>query len=78
MWFMSKTLSKIRLTAEREANGLSKAALARAARHDQALISKIESGRVKPYPSELGRIADALGWPRQDAESLLRRTDGAE
>lgn len=73
---MSKTLSKIRLTAEREAKGLSKAALARAACLDQALVSKIESGRVRPYPRELVRIAEALGWPTQDAETLLRTADG--
>lgn len=74
---MSKTLSKIRLTAEREAKGFSKAALARAACLDQALISKIEMGRVTPYPGQLERIAVALGWPKQDAESLLRSADEA-
>ncbi len=65
----------LRLTTERQARKLSKAALSRLARIDQALMSKIEAGRVMPYPVELGRIADALQWPPADANRLLEDPD---
>ncbi len=51
------------LTREWERRGWSKAALARSASLDQGLMSKIESGRVRPYPAELRRLAVALDWP---------------
>jgi transcriptional regulator with XRE-family HTH domain len=50
---------------------MSKAELARAARLDQGLVSKIESGRVRPYMPELRRLAQALDWPEDRAEELL-------
>lgn len=49
------------LTARRISAGLSKAQLARRADLDQSLLSKIESGRVRPYPKQLQRLARALG-----------------
>jgi transcriptional regulator with XRE-family HTH domain len=68
----------IRLTAIRTKIGMSKASLARAARIDQGQMSKIESGRVVPYPGELARLAEALHWPVDDAEELLEalKTEG--
>lgn len=66
------------LTRERIKRGLSKAGLARAARLDQALISKIEAGRVRPYPSQLSRLAEALGWPDNAAEKLLEESEGGQ
>lgn len=68
----------LRLTTERRAQKLSKAALSRLARIDQALMSKIEAGRVMPYPVELGRIARALQWPPADANRLLEDLDDTE
>ncbi len=68
----------LRLTTERRAQKLSKAALSRLARIDQALMSKIEAGRVKPYPVELGRIAEALEWPPADADRLLEDLGNTE
>ncbi len=58
----------LKLTFEREKIGMSKAELSRKAGLDQSLISKIESGRIKPYPSEINRISYVLGLP---AEQLL-------
>jgi transcriptional regulator with XRE-family HTH domain len=65
------TKKRIRLTVEREARGWSRAALARRARIDQGTYSKIEQGRVIPYPIELGRIARALRVPAENAAALL-------
>ena len=48
-----------------------KAKLARRARLDQANVSRIEAGRVRPYGVELRRLARALGLPACDAERLL-------
>ncbi len=59
------------LTREWERHGWSKAALARSASLDQGLMSKIESGRVRPYPAELRRLAVALDWPTGDISRLL-------
>lgn len=61
----------VNLTIERQRHGWSKAELARRARLDQGLVSKIESGRVRPYPGELRRLARALGVMRGNAEWLL-------
>ncbi len=61
----------LRLTKERERRGWSKAALARSASLDQDLMSKIESGRVRPYPAELRRLVVALDWPTGDISRLL-------
>ncbi|MEH7548781.1 MULTISPECIES: helix-turn-helix domain-containing protein [Bacillaceae] len=59
----------LRITFEREKIGMSKAELSRQAGLDQSLISKIESGRIKPYPSEIKKISQVLGLP---AEQLLK------
>ena len=61
----------LNLTERRIAAGLSKAALARRASLDQALLSKIESGRVRPYERELQRLAVALDVPVPQAATLL-------
>ena len=52
----------LRLTQQRVSRGLSKARVARRAGLDQALMSRVESGRYRPYGGELRRIAEALGW----------------
>lgn len=61
----------LRITLERERRGMTKAALARAASVDQGLMSKIESGRVRPYPGQLRRLAAALEWGGDQPEALL-------
>lgn len=62
------------LTKMRLERGWSKAKLARRAQIDQGTQSKIESGRTRPYPAELKRLAVALGVPAADAPSLLTHT----
>lgn len=66
----------LRLTALRVQRGWSKAELARRARLDQAHVSRIEAGRVRPYPVELERLARALGIDPKEAERLLDKGDG--
>ncbi len=61
----------LKLTVEREQRGWSKAKLARRARLDQATVSRIESGRLRPYRRELERLARALDVPKANAETLL-------
>jgi len=68
----------IRLTQKRQERGWSQAKLARASETDQGLLSKIESSRVKPYPKELERIADALGQPRDKAHLLVQEVGADE
>ena len=61
----------LKLTLVRQQRGWSKARLARTAGLDQSLVSKVESGRIRPYPSQLTRIAEALSWPVDTADELL-------
>ncbi len=65
----------LRLTTERYRRGWSMAALARRARLDQASLSKIEDGRLRPYPRELARLARALAFPPAEADRLLDLVD---
>lgn len=59
------------LTREWERRGWSQAALACSASLDQGLMSKIESGRVRPASAELRRLVVALDWPTGDISRLL-------
>ena len=61
----------LKLTLERQRRGWPKAELARRARLDQANVSRIEAGRVRPYMVELRRLARALGLAVTEAEGLL-------
>jgi transcriptional regulator with XRE-family HTH domain len=61
----------IRLTAERVERGWSKARLGRRASLDPSTLAKVEARKVVPYPSQLRRVAKALGWSVQDAPALL-------
>lgn len=63
-----------RLSVVRREKGLSQAKVARAAGIDQATMSRIESGRYVPYPSELQRVADALGFEGDPQELLAEVT----
>ncbi|MCL2654916.1 MAG: helix-turn-helix domain-containing protein [Coriobacteriia bacterium] len=61
----------LKLTKERETQGLSKAELARLAKMQGGTIGMIENGRLaKPYPSQIKKIAEALGWQGDTAELL--------
>lgn len=61
----------LNLTKLRKLKGLSKARLARRADLDQGLVGKIESGRTRPYKSQLGRLALVLGIAEELSETLL-------
>jgi transcriptional regulator with XRE-family HTH domain len=66
----------LRLTEERQRRGWSQARLARAARIDQAMMSRIEGGKLRPYACQLRRLARALGWPAGRADELLADVAG--
>jgi ribosome-binding protein aMBF1 (putative translation factor) len=61
----------IRLTVERDARGWSRSELARRAWMNAATVGQIESGRVRPYDSQVEKLARALGWPSDRAAELL-------
>ena len=63
----------LKLSEERIRRGWSKAELARRAKLDQGLMSKIELGRVIPYPGQLARLASALKVP---ADALMSEVEG--
>lgn len=50
-----------RLAAERRRRGWTQVDLAHYARLSAADVSRIESGRMRPYPAQAARIAHALG-----------------
>ena len=56
----------LRITHERLQRGWSQAELARRARLDQAIVSKVERRRLIPYPRELARLATALKVPADE------------
>ncbi len=59
------------LTREREARRWSRNELARRAQMAAGDLGRIESGRLRPYDSQLRKLAKALGWPIADAQRLL-------
>jgi transcriptional regulator with XRE-family HTH domain len=65
----------LQLTRERRDRGWSQAELARRAKLDQSMLSKIESGWLRPYPRQLRRLARALGVPPEVAPRLLVEVD---
>lgn len=60
-----------KLTELRRARGWSKAELARRAHLAEGDVGKIESGRLVPYESQLGRLAMVLDVPVAKAATLL-------
>ncbi|MBI2379094.1 MAG: helix-turn-helix transcriptional regulator [Deltaproteobacteria bacterium] len=72
---MKRTI--LRITRERERQGLSRAALGRRAGLDGARIGQIELGRFRPPSGSvtLSKIAEALGLPVRLAGSLLEIVD---
>lgn len=53
----------LRITKNRqEAFGWSISRLAREANMHTSTVSSIESGRLRPYPSQVEKLAKALGW----------------
>ena len=60
----------MRLTHERLRRGWSQAELARRSGMNATTISLIESGRFRPYPAQVGKLARALGLPPEKAGQL--------
>ena len=56
------------VTKERKARGWSMSRLAREASMHVSTISLIESGRMKPFPSQAEKLAAALGWKGETAD----------
>ena len=61
----------IRLTEVRLSRGWSQSELARRAHINAGTVSLVESGRLKPYPAQIAKIARALGHPSDAADQLL-------
>lgn len=53
----------LKIKLEREQRGLTRAHLAALANLHPAEYGKLESGRLKPYPVQIKRLARALGVP---------------
>ena len=64
-----------RITAHREQRGWSRAELARRAGLHPSQVGQIEAGRFIPYPSQLSRLAAALGLSETDAAGLLEEAN---
>ena len=67
----------MRLTNERKRRGWSQSELARRARLNAGTVCLIENRRFVPYPTQLSKIARALGVPQAQAHLLLQE-DQAE
>jgi len=59
----------LRIKAERRRLGMSQTELGALARLSASDVSRIESGRFRPYPKQATRLADALNLP---VDELLR------
>ncbi len=66
------------LSIERSRRGWSRAELARRAGLNASTVGLIESGRLQPYPSQLYKLANALGFPESEAHLLLEDTPAPE
>ena len=65
---MTLRMRKLRLGLNK-----SQAKLARETELNQSTVNQIENERLKPYPSQLARLAEALGVSQADAASLLEQ-----
>lgn len=62
----SPAFSAPALVLARKSAGLTRAQLAQSAQLDRTQLWRIETGRVNPYDSTVGRLADALGISVRD------------
>ena len=67
--------AEIRIATERRLRGWSQSELGRRSRVNQTTISAIENGWLKAYPSQLQKLARALGWPLSEASALLEHQE---
>lgn len=68
----------LRLRFEREKRGLSQLELSILSGIHTATISKLELGKLYPYPKWRKRLAEALGWPIDRADELFEEVDEDE
>jgi transcriptional regulator with XRE-family HTH domain len=61
----------MRLTIERKRRGWSQAKLARNSDLNTTTVNLIESGRFRPYPKQLAKLARALDIPENEASTLI-------
>ena len=66
----TKDIQLMRLTGLRLLKDWSKAELGRRAMINPATVGLIENQRFVPYPSQLAKLAKALGVPKGDAGTL--------
>lgn len=60
----------LRITKLRMERALTKTKLGALADVHPARVGQVENERVRPYPPELRRLADALGWQGEPEELL--------
>jgi transcriptional regulator with XRE-family HTH domain len=60
----------MRFVRIRKELGVSQSKLARLADLHTTTVSQIETGHARPWPGQLRKIADALGW-QSDPQALL-------
>jgi transcriptional regulator with XRE-family HTH domain len=68
----------MQLSKERALRGWSRAELARRAGINASTVGLIESGRLRPYPSQLMKIARALNIPDSGMAHLLEETQSRD
>ena len=68
----------MRLSEERVIRGWSRAELARRAGVNASTVGLIESRRLRPYVSQLMKLANALGVRESEAHLLLEDTPAPE
>ena len=73
--YMAHDRQRLKMTAARSRLGWSQSELSRQSGVNQTTISLIESGRLRPYPAQLEKIARALGWPLDEADRLVEAAD---
>jgi ribosome-binding protein aMBF1 (putative translation factor) len=64
----------MRLSEERALRGWSRAELARQAGLNASTVGLIESGRLRPYPSQVEKLARALNIADSETHLLLEDT----
>lgn len=67
----------IKLTEKRKEAHLSMSALARKADMHVSSISQIEAQRLKPYPGQITKLTNALGW-KGDPMELFKEVEDRE
>lgn len=60
----------LKMRVVREQRGISQSSLSHIANMHVTTISLIESGRLRPYPSQMTRLAEALDYSGDPSELL--------